>query len=295
MDRFGGIAAFVRTAELGSFAAAARLLELSPSAVGKSVARLEQELNARLFQRSTRVLRLTEEGKEFYERCRRILDDLDDARASLAVTRQAPRGRLRVTVPAVGYHLLLPYLPGFLARYPEIEIDIDFSDRLIDLIEEGVDVAVRGGEPADSRMMMRRWQPYQHLICASPDYLAKAGEPRLPRDLDDHAGLRFRLSSSGKLLDWPLRLAEGEMMPSPRTAMTCNNMEALHDAALAGFGIACLPDFLARKSLESGALRRLLTDRILQPGQFHLLWPSNRHLSPKIRAFVDFLGDAARS
>lgn len=288
MDRFGGIIAFVRTAELGSFVRAGRLLNLSPSAVGKSVARLEQELNTRLLQRSTRALRLTEEGREFYERCRRILDDLEDARASLAIARQTPRGRLRVTAPVVGYYLFLHRLPAFIERYPEIEIDLDFSDRITDLIEEGVDIAVRSGALSDSGMMMRRFQPFQHLICASPAYLDRMGEPRVPKDLESHIGLRYRLPNSGKLLDWPLDLPEGEPQPAPRALMTCNNMEALHDAALAGFGVACLPDFLAKETLASGRLKSLLTDYIGGPGQFYLLWPSNRHLSPKIRAFVDF-------
>jgi DNA-binding transcriptional LysR family regulator len=296
MDRLGGIVAFVRTADLGSFVQAGRMLSLSPSAVGKAVARLEQELGTRLLQRSTRSLRLTEEGQEFYERCRRILDELDDAQASLLKAQETPRGRLKVSVPVIGYYLVMPLMPAFLARYPDIELDLDCSDRLTDLIDEGVDVAIRGGVLTDSRLMARAWRPYQHLICAAPAYLEKAGEPQVPRDLDRHETLRFRFSNSGKLLDWPLRLADGEIPPQGRTVMVCNNMEALYSGALSGMGIACLPDLLARDAVQSGRLKSLLTEHIDGPGQFSLLWPSNRHLSPKIRVFVDFLsGDQLSS
>ena len=289
MDRLGGILAFVRTAELGSFVRAGRILTLSPSAVGKAVTRLEHELGTRLLQRSTRRLRLTEEGQEFYERCRRILDELDDAQASLLSARETPRGRLRVSVPVVGYCLVMPLLPDFLARYPDIEIELDCSDRLADLIDEGVDVAIRGGPLSDSGLIARGWRPYRHLICASPDYLAQAGDILTSTDLARHAGLRFRFPNSGKLLDWPLARSGTEPPAGGRTVMVSNNMEALHGAALAGMGVACLPDFLIGDSLQSGRLKSLLEDQIDGPGQFSLLWPSNRHLSPKIRVFVDFL------
>jgi DNA-binding transcriptional LysR family regulator len=294
MDRLGGIVAFVRTADHGSFVAAGQRLELSPSAVGKSVARLEHDLGTRLFQRSTRRLRLTEEGREFYERCRRILDDLDDAQASMLKTHETPRGRLRVSMPIIGYHLLLPVLPDFMRRYPDIELDLDFSDRITDLIDESIDVAIRTGTLTDSRMMVKAFCPFQHLVCAAPAYLEKAGTPHVPKDLDDHAALRFRMPNSGKLLDWPLKLAAGERAPSPRDILICNNMEALHRAAVAGFGIACVPDFLVEESLRTGRLVSLLSAYLDAPGQFNLLWPSNRHLSPKIRVFVDFLSEPVR-
>lgn len=291
MDRLSGLMAFVRTADLGSFVAAGRALGLSASAMGKAVTRLEQELGVRLLQRSTRSLRLTEEGRLFHERCRRILDDLDDAEAMLARAVEVPRGRLRVSAPVVGYHLLVPILPDFLARYPEVELDLDFSDRLADLIEEGVDVAIRSGDPPDSRLMARALRPFQLLLCAAPAYLERHGTPACPRDLDGHGAIRFRFPNSGKLQDWPLTLPSGEPELRLRTVMTCNNMEALRGATIRGIGIGCLPDFLAHEPLASGALRTLLDLHIDGPGQFRLLWPSSRHLSPKVRAFVDFAGE----
>jgi DNA-binding transcriptional LysR family regulator len=288
MDHLSGLTAFVRAADLGSFVAAGRTMGLSASAVGKAVARLEEQLDARLFQRSTRSLRLTEEGKLFHERCRRILEDLDDARDALAGARQAPRGQLRVSAPIVGYHFLLPILPEFLALYPEVELDLDFNDRIVDLIDAGIDVAIRSGDLADSRMVTRALCPYQLLLCAAPAYLERHGVPIRPRDLDRHLGIRFRYPNSGKLQDWPL-LGDDEVRA--RTVITCNNMEALRGAALAGLGIGCMPDFLVKEPLRAGALRTVLDDQLQGPGMFRLIWPSNRNLSPKVRVFVDFVGE----
>lgn len=291
MDRLTGLAAFVRTADLGSFVASGRVLGLSASAVGKAVTKLELQLGARLFQRSTRSLRLTEEGRLFHERCRRILDDLDDAQAMLARAMEAPRGRLRVSMPIVSYHLLLPVLPEFTNRFPDIELDLDFNDRLVDLIDEGVDVAIRSGDLPDSRLMARSLRPFQLLLCASPAYLGRHGIPECPRDLDGHLGVRFRFPNSGKLQDWPLTLPPGEPEPRVRTVLTCNNMEALRGAAVGGLGIGCMPDFLAREPLAAGTLRTVLGEHIKAPAQFFMLWPSSRHLSPKVRVFVDFLSE----
>lgn len=291
MDSLSGLMAFVRTADLGSFVAAGQMLGLSASAVGKAVTKLEQQLGIRLFQRSTRRLRLTQEGRAFHERCRRILDDLDDARAMLARTMDAPRGRLRVSTPIVSYHLLLPVLPDFMTRYPEIEVDLDFNDRLVDLIDEGVDVAIRSGELPDSRLMARTLRPFQMLLCAAPSYLERHGTPNCPRDLDGHLGIRFRYPNSGKIQAWPLTLPAGEPDLRSRTVLTCNNMEALRGATIAGLGIGCMPDFLARDPLAKGELRTLLDDSIDAPGHFSLIWPSNRNLSPKVRVFVDFIGE----
>lgn len=178
-----------------------------------------------------------------------------------------------------------------MARYPEIELDLDFNDRIVDLIEDGIDVAIRSGNPPDSRLMARVLRPFQLLLCASSHYLDRHGVPKTPRDLDRHHGIRFRFPNSGKLQDWPLTLPAGETELRVRTVLTCNNMEALRGATLSGLGIGCLPDFLAREPLVSGALRTILMDHIDGPGQFRLIWPSNRNLSPKVRVLVDFLSE----
>jgi DNA-binding transcriptional LysR family regulator len=287
MDRLNGLTAFARAAELGSFVAAGRVLGLSPSAVGKSVATLERELGVRLLQRNTRQIRLTEEGRLFNERVRIILDDLQDAEAMLSQTVEIPRGRLRVTTPIVTYHLLLPVLPEFMALYPEIELDIDFNDRTIDLIEEGVDVSIRSGDLPDSRLVARSMGFFQLILCASPAYLERHGVPETPRDLDRHHAIRFRYPNSGRLQDWPL--IDNCDWPQARIALTCNNMEALRGAAIAGLGIGCMPDFLVSEPLADGRLKTVLGNHIDGPARFRMLWPSNRHLSPKVRVFVDFM------
>ncbi|MFN9726114.1 LysR family transcriptional regulator [Acidovorax sp.] len=290
MNKLSGMFAFVKTAELGSFVAAGRTLAISASAVGKGVARLEQEVGVRLFQRSTRRLQLTTEGQLFYERCRRILDDLDDAQAMLSLSQEAPRGRLRVSAPIVAHHFLMPLLPDFLARHPEVELDINFTDRAVDLIDEGIDVALRSGDLRDSRLVSRPLQKFRLLLCAAPAYLTRHGIPGVLSDLERHACVRFRHPDSGKLLDWPWH--EGMVVTEPRlrTVLACNHIEGVLGATLRGLGIACMPDFLVRDALAGGRLVSVL-EPFLEPGrQFRALWASSRHLSPKVRLFVDHLG-----
>ena len=290
MDKLSGLLAFVKTADLGSFVAAGRALEISASAVGKGVARLEQEVGVRLLQRSTRRIQLTDEGRLFHERSRRILDDLDDAQAMLSHAREVPRGRLRVSAPIVGYHFLMPVIPDFLARYPEVELDINFTDRTVDLIDEGVDVAIRSGDLPDSRLVSRPLNPFRLMLCASPAYLTRHDTPRAVRDLERHAAIRFRHPSSGKLLDWPIAQPTADAETRLRTVLACNNMEAVLGATLRGLGIACMPDFLVREALADGRLLSVLDEQVGARGQFKALWPSSRHLSPKVRVFVDHLG-----
>ncbi|WP_186177479.1 LysR family transcriptional regulator [Burkholderia gladioli] len=288
MDNLNGIVAFVRTAETLSFVAAGRKLGISASAVGKTIAKLERSLGVRLFHRTTRRVTLTEEGRHFHERCHRILEELRDAEATLSASAQTPRGRLRVSLPVIGYRFLLPVLPAFSARYPDIELDLDFNDRLVDVVEGGFDAVIRSGQLSDSSLMSRRLGPFRFVLCASPDYLARAGVPRGMADLAAHEGVRYRFPTTGKLQAWSL-LPDGGEPPDLRCAMTCNNMEALRGAVIAGFGIGFMPDFLARDALAAGSLVEVLEPHSIAPGQFSILWPSSRQLSPKLRVFVDFM------
>jgi DNA-binding transcriptional LysR family regulator len=265
--------AFVQAAEHLSFVSAGRSLGISASAVGKNIAKLEESVGTRLFHRTTRRVALTEEGAAFYQRCRRILDDLRDAEAMLSDAKRVPRGRLRVSVPTIGYRFLLPVIPEFRRRYPDIELDIDFNDRLVDVVEDGLDAVIRSGSLSDSSLMSRRLGPFHFVLCASPSYLERCGTPQLPDDLETHDCLRFRFPTSGF------------RRPAP---LTCNNMEALRGAAIAGLGIAYMPDFLAREALRDGSLRTVLDNYLVDPGQFSILWPSNRLVSPRLRAFIDF-------
>lgn len=286
MDSFSGLESFVRAADLLSFAEAGRALGISASAVGKNVARLEQQLGLRLFHRTTRQVRLTQEGTLFHERCRRILDELHDARAAMQAAAQAPRGRLRVSLPTIGYRFLLPVLPEFQARYPEVELDLDFNDHLVDVVEAGLDVVIRSGELADSRLVARRLGPFRFILAASPAYLAERGVPLTPADLAGHTSLRYRFLNSGKLEEWTL-----PGLPAMPIALVCNNMEAMLGAAVSGLGLAYMPDFLARDALARGELQQVLAQQLTHSGQFSALWPSSRQLSPKVRAFVDFASE----
>jgi DNA-binding transcriptional LysR family regulator len=291
MESLNAIAYFTQAAETRSFSAAGRNLGVSSSAVGKSVFRLEERLGVRLFHRSTRTITLTAEGALFLERCRRILSEVEAAELELSETRQAPRGRLRISLPLVS-KLTAPALVTFMRRYPEIELDVDFSDRLVDVIDEGFDVVMRTGEPDDSRLMSRALGSYRLLLVAAPPYLSARGTPRRPAELEHHACLQHRIPSTGLLERWPLRSQEdAPEWPLP-TSMVCTTSEALMDVAIAGLGIACLPDFMVRQALEQGELVEVLAGHVEHRGTFHLLWPSSKYLAPKIRVFIDSMVEA---
>jgi DNA-binding transcriptional LysR family regulator len=291
VESLNGILAFVKTAESLSFVSAARVMGISASAVGKNVARLETSLNVRLFRRSTRKVSLTAEGQLFYERCRRILDELQDAQAMLSHAVQAPRGQLRVSLPTIGYRFLLPLMPAFRKAYPEIELEMDFNDHLVDLIDDGFDVVIRSGGLADSKLMSRRLGPFRFVLCASPTYLARKGRPQALVDLESHDCLRYRFATTGKIMDWSLSADPEITQLRLPTVLTLNNMEAMLVAAVDGHGIAYMPDFLARESVKTGSLETLLDAHTSDQGQFWALWQSSRHLSPKIRVFVDFIAE----
>ncbi len=289
MDSLNGIAFFVQAAEARSFSEAGRVLGISSSAVGKSVARLEERLGVRLLHRSTRSITLTSEGTLFLERCRRILCEVEAAKLELLVTRQAPQGKLRVSLPLAS-GLVMPALTAFMHRYPAIELDVDFSDRLVDVIEDGFDAVIRTGEPTDSRLISRALGTFKLLLVASPRYFAARGTPRVPADLKDHACLQHKFPSTGKFESWPLRMPEGEAEPVLLASMVCNTTEALFHVARDGLGIACLPDFMVHDAIAAGELVRVLDDYNYHQGTFRMLWPSSKHLAPKLRAFIDFMG-----
>lgn len=288
MDSLNGFAVFVQVTETRSFVAAGRLLGVSASAVGKSVARLEDRLGVRLFHRSTRSVTLTAEGMLFLERSRRILAEIEAAELELAQASNAPRGRLRVSLPLVS-SLVLPVLGEFMREYPEIELDLDFTDQMVDVIEDGFDAVVRTGEPNDSRLTARRLGAFRSLLVASPDYLARRGTPRQPADLMRHHCLHYRFPHSGKLEPWALRTMSGETELQLPTSMICNNIETRVCFALQGLGIAYLPEFSIREQLADGRLLPLLPDHTERRGAFYVLWPASKYPSPKVRALVDFL------
>lgn len=285
LESLNRVVVFVQVAETRSFVAAGRLLGVSASAVGKSVARMEERLGVRLFHRSTRSITLTAEGHVFLQRCRRILAEIEAAESELTESVSTPRGKLRISLPLVS-GLVLPVLGDFMQHYPEVELDLDFSDRLVDVIGEGYDAVVRTGLPADSRLSARKLGNFRSLLVASPEYLMRKGTPAVPQDLYQHVCMHYRFPHSGKLETWPFREQSLSDLPC---SMVCNDIETRVCFVLKGLGIACLPDFAVNTLLASGKLCEVLPDFIARTGVFHILWPASKHPSPKVRALIDFL------
>lgn len=290
MDRLGALNAFVRTAEAGSFVAAGRDLGISASAVGKAIARLEARLGVRLFHRSTRSMTLTAEGASFLDHCRRIFEEVDAAEAMLIQSTAAAQGVLRVSLPIAGM-LLMPVIAAFMTAWPDIRMDIEFTDRMVSVIEEGFDAVIRTGEIADTRLMSRKLGVFRHRIVASPDYLARHGTPLAPEDLLGHACLHHRYMNTGRLEPWPLMRGGADLaLDLPRTTIV-STIDPLVYLAERGFGIACLPPFAVMRQIREGTLVNLLDGHVRDRGAFRVLWPASRYLPPKTRVFVDFLAE----
>lgn len=258
MESLGSLDVFVRVSESRSFTAAGQQLGISASAVSKTIARLEERLSVRLFHRSTRTVNLTPEGALFLERCRRILSEVKEAEAELLQTRGTPQGKLRISLPSLGT-LFMPKLGDFKRRYPEIELDIDYSDRLVDVIEEGFDAVIRSGTPSDSRLVARRLGTCRKVFVGAPGYFSKAGMPSKPEDLTSHARLHYRFPSTGKLDVWPLG-DKTEMIPERPASMVTNTLDPQVCFAEQGLGIAYLPEIAVRRQLEQGSLVTVLDE-----------------------------------
>jgi DNA-binding transcriptional LysR family regulator len=287
LDSLSGITAFVQVAETRSFTEAGRLLEISSSAVGKSVARMEERLGVRLFHRSTRSVTLTAEGEMFLERCRRIIQEAEQAEIELSQLAESPRGKLRISVPLQNT-LIFPLLSGFMQAYPQIELDVDLSDRMVDVIEEGFDAVIRTGQPSDSRLMARKLGEYKLELVASPGYLARHGRPTHPDQLRDHACLLHKFPASGALERWPVRAEDADSDPELGKVITCTTTDALTHLALEGLGIACLADFSTQQALRDGTLEKVLPAFTDHRGSLWMLWPSSRNATPKLRALIDY-------
>jgi len=280
--------AFVRVVERGSFAAAATDLGLTPSALSKLVTRIEDRLGVRLLTRTTRKLALTDEGELFVARSRDILASIEAAEAEVTAASRAPRGHLKVSVgTALAKQILRPALPDFLARYPDISVELNVSDRQIDLVAEQVDVAIRSGALGDSTLVARKLAEATRLICASPLYLKKHGTPRVPADLLRHNCLTLPGSA---WMQWPFHTQEGINRLAISGTFTSDNADLLFDMAIAGLGIARLADFMVARAIHEGTLVPLLKDSHM-PESFpiHALTVPGRHRAPRIRAFIDFL------
>lgn len=288
MESLGAFNVFVQVVEARSFSGAASRLGISPSAIGKAIARLEIQLGARLFHRSTRSIALTAEGGLLLDRARRILAEVEALTGELSASQAAPRGLLRVSFPLVGM-LLMPTLSAFMRAYPDVELDLDFTDRVVDVIEEGFDAVVRTGEVSDSRLMTRTLGAFEHRVVGTGDYFDRMGWPQTPEDLAGHACLQHRYPSTGKLERWPLYRGAAFVGGDLPAAVTASTLEPLIYLAEQGQGVTCVPLFSVRRQLQAGALVSVLEPFLRSEGAFRVVWPTNRQLAPKVRAFVDFL------
>ncbi len=288
MDAASDLRVFVRVMNRGSFSAAANDLGLTPSAVSKLISRLEDRLGARLLERSTRRLALTPEGETFLARARRIVADIEEAEAEVARVRGAPRGRLHINAgTAFGLHQLAPALADFLALYPEIDIDLSITDRLVDLIEQQADIAVRSGHIPDGPLIQRKIADLQRVICAAPAYLERRGTPRVAADLKDHDCI---VVEGAGLNRWPFTARGGIDVVEVRPRVSTDNAEAAVRLAIEGAGIVRLSDVIVGGPLRHGELTALLTDiHHVEPFPLSAIYPAGRQRLPRVAVFIEFL------
>lgn len=291
-DPLEGYATFTAVVDCGGFSAAAERLGLSKSAVSKQVSRLEERLGARLLNRTTRRLALTEAGQAFHQHALRILAEAEEAELAVSQLHASPRGLLRVSVPmSFGIQHLGPVLCPFLERYPDLTLEAAYDDRLVDLVAEGFDVAVRIARLADSSMIARKIAPCRRVAVASPDYVARRGMPRHPAELAGHETLLYTLQTTANT--WTLVHTDGSRADVTLSGrLRVNNGDALRAAAVAGLGIIVTPTFIVGADLAAGRLVRVLPEWEADPIHVYAVYPPGRHLSVKVRAFVDFLAEA---
>jgi DNA-binding transcriptional LysR family regulator len=289
-ERLSGVFAFVQAAEAGSFALAAERMGLSRSAVGKTIGRLEGRLGVRLFHRTTRSQSLTDEGQAFYERCVRALAELEAAEAALDTGRRTPSGRLRISVPILfGRRCVAPILVDVARRHPRLELDISFTDRPVDLIEDGFDLVVRTGTLADNAgLVARRLGMQVMVICTAPAYLAEHGHPLTLDDLAGHESLAY--GRGNRIVPWRFLSTDGRVREAQITSrMRFDDLEAIADAATAGAGLAWLPYWLVADRIRSGDLVKVLEGERGLGYDIHAVWPQTRHLPLKVRVVIDEL------
>jgi DNA-binding transcriptional LysR family regulator len=287
MEDLQRMAIFARVVETKSFSAAARDLGLSKSLVSKQVTQLEKSIGARLLNRTTRNMSLTEAGTTFYGHCARIVEELQEAKLAVSQLHTEPRGILRISAPvAFGTLHIAPALPEFLARYPDLKVDMVIGDRIVDLAEEGYDVAVRIAKEPALNLVARKLAAVKRTMCATPDYFARHGIPKTPADLDRHNCLTYTYFNPQD--PWRLQGPEGDISVPATGNLTLNDDEALSQAVLGGLGIALLPTFIIGKDLQAGRLKSVLSDYIPLERHIYAIYLPNRYLPAKVRAFIDY-------
>ena len=294
MESLTDIAVFVQVVDSGSFTAAAERLEISKSVVSKYVSRLEDRLGARLLNRTTRRLSLTEVGHVFYERSRKGLADIEDAELEVSRMQGTPRGTLRLNTPmSFGIMHIAPGLAEFMRQYPDVTVDMNLNDRIVDVIDEGYDVSIRIAELPDSSLVARRLAPCRHAIVAAPEYLEAHGTPRTPAELQDHNIITYRYQESAQ--EWHFRSADNKASAVPVAgSLTVDNSLAIRAALLAGVGIGRTPTFVVGEDIREGRLVSLLKGYETLEVSIYLVYAQRRHMSPKVRAFLDFMAARIR-
>jgi LysR family transcriptional regulator for bpeEF and oprC len=292
MNKLQAMEVFVQVVDAGGFTRAADNMQLPKATVSTLVQALETTLAVKLLHRTTRQVSVTSDGAAYYERCLRILSDVRDAEESLSTNRASPSGRLRVDVAtAMANDLLLPALPDFFKRYPDIRLDLGCSDRAVDLIEEGVDCAIRGGNLPDSNLIARRVGIMHFAVAGTPEYLARHGRPTHPNQLADHRCINYFSSKTGKTMDWDfVRDGETIFVPIP-SCLAVNDSTVYTTAGLQGLGLVQLASYKLDALVASGQMELVLTDWTSAPMPINVVYPENRHLSAKVRVFVEWVAD----
>jgi DNA-binding transcriptional LysR family regulator len=289
--KLGSIELFCKTAELSSFTAAANIAGLTPAAVSRSVSRLEQRLGVQLLVRTTRRVRLTDGGQAYYERCRQALGELMEAEREATGDQRLPSGVVRISVPtSYGHYRILPLLPEFRRRYPDVMVDVQLTNRNVDLTSEAFDLAVRGRIPPDSGLIARKLENAELVVVATPEYLRRKGNPKSLEDLKKHDCVQFLYPRTGQPMPWLLRQAQGDFDHPTRGGLCCSD-DILGGVTLARHGAGLLQTFrfIVEKDLEQGALKEVLQTFGGTSRPFSLLYPANRHMPQRLRVLIDFL------
>ncbi len=291
--QLGSIHLFCKAAELESFTSAAEAMGVTPAAVSRSVRRIEERLGVRLFARTTRQIRLTSGGRLYYEKCREALAQIDEAESAISNHQESPAGIVRISVPTTyGHHRVLPLLPKFRALYPKITVEINISNRNIDFVEEGYDLAIRLGVPEDSRLVARKLEDATLGVFATPEYLKKRGTPKNLADLSQHECIQFVLPSTGKAMPWIFIDNGNQVDYAFDSHVRCSeDVLGCVTYARAGGGVFQIYHFITKESIKSGELVEVLLPFSGRSRVFSILYPQNRHQSTKVRAFVDFMLD----
>ncbi|QNU62501.1 LysR family transcriptional regulator [Vreelandella titanicae] len=290
LERLTGLIAFARAGSLGSYTAAARSLSVSPSAISKSIQRLERHFGVSLFTRTTRSLSFTAEGRDLHGRVLELLRQAEEIEQVVKSARSEPAGTLRIaTSLPLGLHLIAPAITDFRRHYPKVTIDLRLSDHIVGMVEESIDLAVRIGDLADSSLLSRRLSPYRLSCYASPDYLARYGAPEHPDELVGHETINLRYQSTGQMFRWPFRIGEKEIEIVPSSPVIVDSSEAVIAAMATGAGIGMVASFMAAQRVRREELVPILPDFDVERHNIIALWPQSRSTNPAVRAFIDML------